>query len=82
MVTNKLFGMGATILILMSFASAYNEPFLADVEPLGIEPQKEVTPEDIKKVQLILSVVLILLGTLCVATAILIYQQNKKGKKT
>lgn len=81
MVANKLFGIGAAMLILISFASAYNETFLSDVEPLGAELPKEITLEEIKKVQLILSVVLILLGTLCVATAILIYQQSKKGKK-
>lgn len=79
---NKLFGMGAAVLILISVASAYSDTFSTDVETLSTEQPKTITPEEIKVVQLILSVVLILLATLCVATAILIYQQSKKVKKT
>lgn len=47
MVANKLFGMNAAIMILISFASAYSDTFSADIETLGTEPPKEITPNTI-----------------------------------
>lgn len=84
MVTQNTFlSIGTIVLILMSFGTVYAETFLTekDIEALGTDIPETMTAEDIKKVQIVLGVILILLGTLCITTSILIYLQNKKIKK-